>query len=173
MKEDGFNNGELLIDLVKEVSKKSIFSMDLYMTTYLEKRFSVFGFYRYYREIFPLASTYNPYRLSVTPDLKDFEITKGELIEHISEINKHEKIEPIYTYLSDNIYFINLKSRKFEKYSGSYEKFCYEIAKKFSRYSEETIILVRENIDGLEIGDFSLSNSLSLAKLYEKKLLDW
>ena len=167
--EDGLDNGHILDSFINQQLPERLYSTELICSYLLISQTEPdLEFYRDYREVFPLAGSYNPYRIKETKIEREIRISKRAVLRQNDELSSNPGVHKVYTYLSEQIYRLNIgkiKSTKLSEYWGSYEIYSYENALKFEKFNLELVELLLETAE--RNNEYRVSQLLKLGALYQ------
>lgn len=167
--EDGLDNGHILDSFINLCLPNRIYSTEL-ISSYLliSKTEPDLEFYRDYREVFPLAGSYNPYRIKDTKIEREIRICESDVLGQNNDLSSNPGVFKVYTYLSEQIYRLNIgkiKSTKLPDYWGSYEIYSYENALKFDKFNPEIVELLLETAE--KNNEYRVTQLFKLGALYQ------
>ena len=167
--DDGLESGHKLDRFVNKCVPERLYATELISSMVLiDKTEPDFEFYRNYREVFPLAGSYNPYRVKRTLEDRSIEINELDISNLYGDLSKNTGVLKVYTYLSEQIYRLNIgkiKNTKLIDYWGSYEIYSYQNALKFENFNAEIIELVLETAN--KNNEFRVNQLYRLGTLYQ------
>ena len=86
--EDGLDNGHILDSFINQQLPERLYSTELICSYLLISQTEPdLEFYRDYREVFPLAGSYNPYRIKETKIEREIRISKRAVLRQNDELS--------------------------------------------------------------------------------------